>query len=106
LNEILIPGVRVIDPRFPASRGRIGSDDSEEKIRRLCHAALAEGWTHFKPKLGGDVAPASTSGTATATPRLPTARLRHPDQTRIPDPLRHPTAKPGLRPSTKFRSNA
>jgi len=27
---------------------------SEEKIRRLCHEALADGWTHFKLKVGGD----------------------------------------------------
>jgi len=27
---------------------------SDEKIRRLCHEAIAEGWTHFKLKVGGD----------------------------------------------------
>ena len=27
---------------------------SDRKIRRLCHQALAEGWTHFKLKVGGD----------------------------------------------------
>ena len=27
---------------------------SDEKIRRLCHEAMAEGWTHFKLKVGGD----------------------------------------------------
>ncbi len=27
---------------------------SEEKIRRLCHEALADGWTHFKLKVGGE----------------------------------------------------
>jgi L-fuconate dehydratase len=27
---------------------------SDEKIVRLCHEALAEGWTHFKLKVGGD----------------------------------------------------
>jgi L-fuconate dehydratase len=29
---------------------------SDEKIRRLCHEALAEGWTYFKLKVGGDPA--------------------------------------------------
>jgi L-fuconate dehydratase len=29
---------------------------SDEKVRRLCHEALAEGWTHFKLKVGGDAA--------------------------------------------------
>ena len=29
---------------------------SEEKIRRLCREALADGWTHFKLKVGGDAA--------------------------------------------------
>jgi L-fuconate dehydratase len=29
---------------------------SEEKIRRLAKEALAEGWTHFKLKVGGDAA--------------------------------------------------
>jgi L-fuconate dehydratase len=27
---------------------------SDEKVRRLCHEALDEGWTHFKLKVGGD----------------------------------------------------
>jgi L-fuconate dehydratase len=26
---------------------------SDDKVRRLCHEALAEGWTHFKLKVGG-----------------------------------------------------
>jgi L-fuconate dehydratase len=39
-------------PAYTTSVGWFGY--SEEKIRRLCHDALAEGWTHFKLKVGGD----------------------------------------------------
>jgi L-fuconate dehydratase len=39
-------------PAYTTSVGWFGY--SEEKIRRLCHEALAEGWTHFKLKVGGD----------------------------------------------------
>ncbi|HEY0794743.1 MAG TPA: L-fuconate dehydratase [Acidisarcina sp.] len=41
-------------PAYTTSVGWYGY--SEEKIRRLCHEALAEGWTHFKLKVGGDPA--------------------------------------------------
>ncbi len=41
-------------PAYTTSVGWFGY--SEEKIRRLCHEALAEGWTHFKLKVGGDAA--------------------------------------------------
>jgi L-fuconate dehydratase len=39
-------------PAYTTSVGWFGFSD--EKIRRLCHEALAEGWTHFKLKVGGD----------------------------------------------------
>jgi L-fuconate dehydratase len=39
-------------PAYTTSVGWFGY--SEEKIRRLCHEALAAGWTHFKLKVGGD----------------------------------------------------
>jgi L-fuconate dehydratase len=39
-------------PAYTTSVGWFGY--SEEKIRRLCREALAEGWTHFKLKVGGD----------------------------------------------------
>lgn len=39
-------------PAYTTSAGWIGFDD--EKIGRLCDEALAEGWTHFKLKVGGD----------------------------------------------------
>lgn len=39
-------------PAYTTSVGWFGY--SEEKIRRLCHEALAEGWTYFKLKVGGD----------------------------------------------------
>jgi L-fuconate dehydratase len=39
-------------PAYTTSVGWFGY--SEEKIRRLCHEALEEGWTHFKLKVGGD----------------------------------------------------
>ncbi len=41
-------------PAYTTSAGWFGY--SEEKIRRLCDQALAEGWTHFKLKVGGDPA--------------------------------------------------
>ena len=39
-------------PAYTTSAGWFGY--SEDKIRRLCHKGLAEGWTHFKLKVGGD----------------------------------------------------
>jgi L-fuconate dehydratase len=39
-------------PAYTTSIGWFGFSD--EKIRRLCHEALAEGWTHFKLKVGGN----------------------------------------------------
>jgi L-fuconate dehydratase len=39
-------------PAYTTSVGWFGFSD--EKIRRLCKQALAEGWTHFKLKVGGD----------------------------------------------------
>jgi L-fuconate dehydratase len=41
-------------PAYTTSAGWFGY--SEEKIRRLCREGLAEGWTHFKLKVGGDPA--------------------------------------------------
>jgi L-fuconate dehydratase len=41
-------------PAYTTSVGWFGY--SEEKIRRLCKEAIAEGWTHFKLKVGGDPA--------------------------------------------------
>ena len=41
-------------PAYTTSVGWFGY--SEEKIRRLCKEALADGWTHFKLKVGGDPA--------------------------------------------------
>lgn len=41
-------------PAYTTSAGWFGY--SEEKIRRLCEEGLAEGWTHFKLKVGGDAA--------------------------------------------------
>jgi L-fuconate dehydratase len=41
-------------PAYTTSVGWFGY--SEEKIRRLSKEALAEGWTHFKLKVGGDAA--------------------------------------------------
>ncbi|MFL5771310.1 MAG: L-fuconate dehydratase [Chloroflexota bacterium] len=40
-------------PAYATSVGWLGYDD--EKIRRLCREALAEGWTAFKLKVGADV---------------------------------------------------
>lgn len=39
-------------PAYTTSVGWLGY--SEEKVRRLCRDAIAEGWTHFKQKVGGD----------------------------------------------------
>lgn len=39
-------------PAYTTSAGWIGFSD--EKIARLCDEALAQGWTHFKLKVGGD----------------------------------------------------
>jgi L-fuconate dehydratase len=41
-------------PAYTTSVGWFGFSD--EKIRRLCHEALADGWTHFKLKVGGEPA--------------------------------------------------
>jgi L-fuconate dehydratase len=41
-------------PAYTTSVGWFGF--SEEKIRRLCREGLAEGWTHFKLKVGGEPA--------------------------------------------------
>ena len=41
-------------PAYTTSAGWIGFSD--EKIARLCDEALAQGWTHFKLKVGGDPA--------------------------------------------------
>ncbi len=41
-------------PAYTTSVGWFGFSD--EKVRRLCREALAEGWTHFKLKVGGDAA--------------------------------------------------
>lgn len=40
-------------PGYTTSAGWLGYSD--EKIRRLAREALAEGWTHFKQKVGGDL---------------------------------------------------
>ena len=40
-------------PAYVTSAGWMGYSD--DKIRRLCREALAEGWTHFKLKVGRDV---------------------------------------------------
>jgi L-fuconate dehydratase len=41
-------------PAYTTSVGWFGFSD--EKIRRLCRESIAEGWTHFKLKVGGDPA--------------------------------------------------
>jgi len=41
-------------PAYTTSVGWFGFDD--DKVRRLCQEALAEGWTHFKLKVGGEPA--------------------------------------------------
>ncbi|QTF92111.1 enolase C-terminal domain-like protein, partial [Halomonas sp. BM-2019] len=40
-------------PAYTTSAGWLGYDD--DKVRRLAREALAEGWTHFKQKVGGDL---------------------------------------------------
>jgi L-fuconate dehydratase len=40
-------------PAYTTSIGWLGYDD--DKIRRLCHEALADGWERFKLKVGADV---------------------------------------------------
>ncbi|MCC5881448.1 MAG: L-fuconate dehydratase [Halomonas sp.] len=39
-------------PAYTTSAGWLGYSD--DKVRRLARKALAEGWTHFKQKIGGD----------------------------------------------------
>jgi L-fuconate dehydratase len=39
-------------PAYTTSAGWLGYDDA--KMQRLCEAALAEGWTHFKLKVGAN----------------------------------------------------
>ncbi|HEX8033381.1 MAG TPA: enolase C-terminal domain-like protein [Ktedonobacterales bacterium] len=41
-------------PAYTTSAGWLGYDDA--KILRLCQAALADGWTHFKLKVGANLA--------------------------------------------------
>ena len=41
-------------PAYTTSAGWFGFSD--DRIRRLCREALAEGWTHFKLKVGGEPA--------------------------------------------------
>lgn len=41
-------------PAYTTSAGWLGYDDG--KIRRLCEESLAEGWTHFKLKVGANLA--------------------------------------------------
>ena len=41
-------------PAYTTSAGWLGYDDA--KIRRLCAEGIAEGWTHFKLKVGADLA--------------------------------------------------
>jgi L-fuconate dehydratase len=40
-------------PAYTTSAGWLGYSD--EKIRRLCRSGVAEGWTHFKIKVGADL---------------------------------------------------
>lgn len=40
-------------PAYTTSAGWLGYSD--EKLRRLCREAIAEGWTHFKIKVGADI---------------------------------------------------
>jgi L-fuconate dehydratase len=46
--------VRVGYPAYTTSVGWMGYSD--DKVRAACRDALAEGWTHFKVKVGGDPA--------------------------------------------------
>jgi L-fuconate dehydratase len=41
-------------PAYTTSAGWLGYTD--EQLRKLCQDALAEGWTHFKIKVGADIA--------------------------------------------------
>ena len=41
-------------PAYTTSAGWLGYDDA--KVRRLCEEGIAEGWTHFKLKVGADIA--------------------------------------------------
>ncbi len=41
-------------PAYTTSAGWLGYSD--DKIRRLCRAGIAEGWNHFKIKVGADLA--------------------------------------------------
>ncbi|KJV10349.1 fuconate dehydratase [Elstera litoralis] len=41
-------------PSYTTSAGWLGYDDA--KVRRLCRAGVAEGWSHFKLKVGRDLA--------------------------------------------------
>jgi L-fuconate dehydratase len=41
-------------PAYTTSAGWLGYDDA--KMRRLCREALAQGWSHFKLKVGADLA--------------------------------------------------
>ncbi|HEX2716526.1 MAG TPA: L-fuconate dehydratase [Gemmatimonadaceae bacterium] len=45
---------RVGYPAYTTSAGWLGYSD--EKIRRLCREAMAQGWSHFKIKVGRDLA--------------------------------------------------
>jgi L-fuconate dehydratase len=49
LDELVRDGY----PAYTTSVGWLGYDD--DKIRRLCREALAEGWTRFKMKVGADI---------------------------------------------------
>ncbi len=40
-------------PAYTTSAGWLGYSD--EQLRKLCRDAIAEGWTHFKIKVGGDM---------------------------------------------------
>lgn len=40
-------------PAYTTSAGWLGYPD--EKLRRLCREAIAQGWTHFKIKVGADI---------------------------------------------------
>lgn len=40
-------------PGYTTSAGWLGY--SEEKMRKLCRDAIADGWDHFKQKVGGDI---------------------------------------------------
>jgi L-fuconate dehydratase len=44
---------RVGYPAYTTSAGWLGYSD--DKLRRLCREAIAEGWTHFKLKVGADI---------------------------------------------------